>query len=181
METLSWEEQAADNAKRPRISIASSSSDLVGPRPPPWPPPGRERTRSPEESAEFDDRAILDRIRFIQRKNLWRELDNVKTRKEADVLAKKISALEAELYKDDVVFEGYALAKEFAKAGEPTPAWTTANAPRRLEHRSRRPRRVPIRSEQYAHLRGNQCSLLHPRGHRPQRRRPKPKAARERR
>ncbi len=136
-ETLPRDEQAADKAKRPRTTSkfplapwarASSSSGSTGPMPPvfgppPEPPPGRERTRSPEESAGFDDRAILDRIRFIQRKNLWRELENVKTRKEADVLAKKISALEAELYKDDVVFEGYALAKEFAKAGEPTPAW----------------------------------------------------------
>ena len=117
-ETLLWYEQTADRAKRPRTTSkfplapwagASSSSGSTGPippvfGPPPEPPPGRERTRSPEESAEFDPEQYLDarsssaqfslvgcrRLRSWdnERRKLSRELEDVETQEQTEALDK---------------------------------------------------------------------------------------------
>ncbi len=123
-ETLSWEEQASDKAKRPRTTgkfptapwaSTASSSGMGDPRPPVFgppagPAPGRERTRSPEEPAKYEDEqsaqfSMVGCRRLIgwdtERQRLARELENVETKEEADELDRKISALTAQLDEDD--------------------------------------------------------------------------------
>ena len=142
-ETLSWEEQASDKAKeqaaerakRPRTTRrfpnapwagTASSSGSVGPRPPvfgppAYPPPGRERTRSPEGLMEHEDEqsfqfSSIGCRRLIgwnaEHERLVRELENVETQEDIDEIDRKISALTAQLDEDD---ERYAPGAEQAR------------------------------------------------------------------
>jgi hypothetical protein len=104
-ETLPWEEQAPAQAKRPRTtgqlptapwtSTASSSSGWVGPRPPVEAAPAR------PADGKRGRNVILDCVRKNQCHSLLRELGNVKTRRQADALDEKLSALAAQLDADD--------------------------------------------------------------------------------